>query len=271
MKELLKRSFFGLIYVLIVYFSLQYNQTKSLMLFVFMIFSLKEFSKLIKIHFNSALFPSIVIFVGFYLITNLLDIEIETLNFVISFIYVNILIGSFLITIYLFFIYFTFDKFSLEDISKIFLAIIYIAIPFSIAQLFKNHLLLSVFIIIWSSDTFAYLTGKYLGKHKLAEKISPKKTIEGVIGGMIGSVIVSYFLYQYFDFSSSFIMLKFMALSIIIVIFGTLGDLLESRFKRIANVKDSGNVMPGHGGFLDRLDSFIFAIPFVWAYISILQ
>ncbi len=62
-----------------------------------------------------------------------------------------------------------------------------------------------------------------------------------------------------------------MALSIIIVIFGTLGDLLESRFKRIANVKDSGNVMPGHGGFLDRLDSFIFAIPFVWAYISILQ
>ncbi len=260
MKELLKRSFFGLIYVLIVYFSLQYNQTKSLMLFVFMIFSLKEFSKLIKIHFNSALFPSIIIFTGFYLITN--AVKIETLNIVIGFIF---------ITIYLFFIYFTFDKFSLEDISKIFLAIIYIAIPFSIAQLFKNHLLLSVFIIIWSSDTFAYLTGKYLGKHKLAEKISPKKTIEGVIGGMIGSVIVSYFLYQYFDFSSSFIMLKFMALSIIIVIFGTLGDLLESRFKRIANVKDSGNVMPGHGGFLDRLDSFIFAIPFVWAYISILQ
>ncbi len=260
MKELLKRSFFGLIYVLIVYFSLQNNQTKSLMLFVFMVFSLKEFTKLINIHFNSLLLPSIIIFSGFFLIEN--SVKIDTLRIVIGFIF---------ITVYLFFIYFIFDKFSFEDISKIFLSLIYIAVSFSIAQLIENKLLLSVFVIIWASDSFAYLTGKYFGKHKLAEKISPKKTIEGVVGGLAGSVVFGYLLFKYFDFSESFVMLKFIVLSIIIVIFGTLGDLLESKFKRMAKVKDSGNIMPGHGGFLDRLDSFIFAIPFVWAFLSILQ
>ena len=260
MNELLKRAFFGLIYVTLVIVALQNEQAKSLLLLIFLIFSLKEFSELIKIHFNSVFFPTLTIFTGFYLYSNYGSFDV-----------LQIIIGFVLITIYILLIYFIFDKFSLDTLGRLMLSLVYIAIPFALAQLIEKKLLLTVFIIIWTSDTFAYLTGKYFGKHKLAEKISPKKTIEGFVGGLTGSLIMAYVLFIFFKFEDdSTTMLKFMGLSIIIVIFGTLGDLLESRFKRLAGVKDSGNIMPGHGGMLDRLDSFILAIPFVWAYILII-
>ncbi len=259
MNELLKRAFFGLIYVTLVIVALQNEQTKSLLLLIFLIFSLKEFSELIKIHFNSVFFPALTIFTGFYLYSNYGSFDV-----------LQIIIGFVLITIYILLIYFIFDKFSLDTVGRLLLALVYIAIPFALAQLIDKKLLLSIFIIIWASDTFAYLTGKYFGKHKLAEKISPKKTIEGLVGGLFGSLIIAYTLFIFFKFEDGFTLLKFMGLSFIIVIFGTLGDLLESRFKRLAGVKDSGNIMPGHGGLLDRLDSFVLAVPFVWAYILII-
>jgi len=258
MKELMKRTFYGLIYVGLVYLALQDEKLKALLLVIFMIFSLKEFSKLIHIPFKTVLLPSLIIFSGFYLFSQ--DAKFEVLE---------IVMGFMLLTIYLLFIYFTFFTFNLEELSKFFLSFIYIALPFSLAILIDKQLLLSVFIILWAADTFAYLTGKYLGKHKLAPSISPKKTIEGVIGGLIGSLLVSLFLYKILDLHTNIQLLKFIGLTVIIVIFGVLGDLLESRFKRLANIKDSGNILPGHGGFLDRLDSFIFAIPFIWAYIMI--
>ncbi len=260
MNELLKRSFFGLLYVLLVLFALQDEQAKSLLLLVFMTFSLVEFTKLVQIHFNSIFFPALTIFAGFFLFSHYENIKI-----------LLIIIGFVIITVYTLFIYFIFERFSLDILSKLLLSLIYIAIPFSLAQLIENKLLLSIFIIIWASDTFAFLTGKYFGKHKLAEKISPKKTIEGVVGGLIGSLITGFLLFKFFNFAEGFTLLKFTVLSIIIVIFGTLGDLLESKFKRLAGVKDSGRIIPGHGGILDRLDSFILVIPFVWAYILIVQ
>ncbi len=258
MKEILKRTFFGLIYVILVYIALLDERSKALLLFVFMIFSLKEFTQLIKIPFKTVLFPSTIIFTGFYLFSQ--HASVEVLQIVMAFI---------LLTLYILFIYFAFSTFTLQELAKFFLSFFYIAIPFSIAILIDRRLLLSIFIILWMADTFAFLTGKYLGKHKLAPSISPKKTIEGAIGGLLGSILISFLLYEIFDFNQYTSLLKFMGLSIIIVIFGVLGDLLESRFKRLANVKDSGDVLPGHGGFLDRLDSFIFAIPFAWAYIMI--
>jgi phosphatidate cytidylyltransferase len=130
--------------------------------------------------------------------------------------------------------------------------------------------LLPVIIIasIWINDTMAYIVGSLIGKTKMTD-ISPKKTWEGTIGGIILSVGVLALLNGYWtDFSFKGVGF-WMAIAAIASIAGTFGDLLESKLKRAANVKDSGSFMPGHGGFLDRFDSLLVAIPFVWLYISI--
>ncbi|HOD09257.1 MAG TPA: phosphatidate cytidylyltransferase, partial [Flavobacterium sp.] len=128
-------------------------------------------------------------------------------------------------------------------------------------------IILSIFILIWVNDTFAFLVGKTFGKHKLFEKVSPKKTIEGFIGGFIFSIITGFILAKYLMLQSYF---HWVSIAILASVFGTLGDLVESKFKRIANVKDSGNIMPGHGGVLDRLDSIIFVAPIVYLFYQIL-
>lgn len=128
-------------------------------------------------------------------------------------------------------------------------------------------MVIGAFVIIWTNDTFAYIVGKAIGKHKLFERISPKKTIEGFLGGMVFALAAAYILSIYFDVLTP---AHWMASAVILVIFGTLGDLVESKFKRSAGVKDSGNIMPGHGGILDRLDSIIFAIPFLFLYFQII-
>jgi phosphatidate cytidylyltransferase len=116
---------------------------------------------------------------------------------------------------------------------------------------------------IWINDTMAYIVGSFIGKTPFS-KISPKKTWEGTIGGAILCVITiglaGYFIFK--DYKHSAI------IAAICAIFGTAGDLLESKIKRMANVKDSGSFMPGHGGFLDRFDSLLVATPFVWLYIN---
>jgi phosphatidate cytidylyltransferase len=132
---------------------------------------------------------------------------------------------------------------------------------------FNPQIIIGIFILIWTNDTFAYIVGKSIGKHKLYEKISPKKTIEGFIGGVLFSIIAGYFISKYYTESAIVIWLIIAA---IVAVFGTIGDLIESKFKRIAGVKDSGKIMPGHGGVLDRLDSIIFAAPFVYLFYKIL-
>lgn len=119
---------------------------------------------------------------------------------------------------------------------------------------------------IWINDTMAYIVGSFIGKTPLS-KISPKKTWEGTIGGAL-LAIATITLTGYFAFGmSNYIAL--IIISLIAAIAGTAGDLLESKLKRMAGVKDSGTVMPGHGGFLDRFDSLLVAIPFVWIYVSL--
>lgn len=115
---------------------------------------------------------------------------------------------------------------------------------------------------IWVNDTMAYLVGSFIGKNPLS-KISPKKTREGTIGGVILCVIVITLMGHFTDY---YTLKDWIAISLCSAIFGTFGDLLESKLKRMAGVKDSGSLMPGHGGFLDRFDSMLIAIPFVFAY-----
>ena len=115
--------------------------------------------------------------------------------------------------------------------------------------------LMSLFLFVWCSDTFAYFTGKYFGKTKLLPSISPKKTIEGLLGGVVACGIAGYILSQYLDYYSP---IKWVAIGVAVGILGTVGDLLESMLKRQTEVKDSGTLLPGHGGILDRFDSVLF-------------
>ncbi len=126
------------------------------------------------------------------------------------------------------------------------------------------HVVLGMIFFIWINDTGAYLVGSFLGKHKLYERISPGKTWEGTIGGVILCIALSFLMVRIFP---ELELKHWIAISVLVAVFGTLGDLVESMLKRIAGVKDSGNIMPGHGGVLDRFDSIFFATPFVFAYL----
>lgn len=133
---------------------------------------------------------------------------------------------------------------------------------------YNEKILISILILIWTNDTFAYLVGKNFGKNKLFPSISPKKTIEGFAGGMFFTIISSLLLSKFYTESNLTI---WIVIAVIISIFSTLGDLIQSKFKRVAGIKDSGKIMPGHGGILDRLDSIIFVIPFINLYFLILH
>lgn len=139
------------------------------------------------------------------------------------------------------------------------------------ADEFMPHIIISVFVLIWANDTFAYLIGKNFGKNKLLERISPKKTIEGFLGGFVGALIISiavfYTLDQWKFGDVNYALWVWLCLAVIISVTGTVGDLIQSRFKRQAGVKDSGIIMPGHGGMYDRLDSIIYASPFIYAFL----
>jgi phosphatidate cytidylyltransferase len=186
-------------------------------------------------------------------------------NFRISEILAIALIGIAVVTLF---------KFASElyiDSGKLIFTVIYVALPFSFALGLPKYTsydstfsyeVLFLFILIWSSDTFAYIVGRTIGKHKMAPKISPKKTWEGYFGGVILTLILSYFVEMYQPQLRG----NWMVVGFLIAIFAPLGDLVESQLKRTFGVKDSGNIMPGHGGVLDRLDSFILCVPVVYLY-----
>ncbi len=136
---------------------------------------------------------------------------------------------------------------------------------------FGNTLPVCIVFSIWINDTMAYIVGSLIGKTPFS-KISPKKTWEGTIGGAILAILIIGFLFPlladkyFYPFAQHKIWFVIAALC---AIFGTIGDLFESKLKRMANVKDSGTIMPGHGGFLDRFDSLLFAAPAVWLYVKL--
>lgn len=119
-----------------------------------------------------------------------------------------------------------------------------------------------LFILIWSSDSFAYVSGRLFGKHKMAPTISPKKTWEGFAGGVILTLIFSYFIEAHYGYLRG----NWIIVGFLVAVFAPIGDLVESQLKRTFGVKDSGNIIPGHGGILDRLDSFMICAPVVYLY-----
>ena len=161
-----------------------------------------------------------------------------------------------------------------STIQKLDISIRYLLLSFAFLILlpfinggYEASVILSLIIFIWVNDSFAFFVGKNLGKRKLFESVSPKKTIEGFLGGVFFSLITAFLVSYFCDFLS---LTNLLVISLIASIIGTIGDLVESKFKRQANTKDSGTIMPGHGGILDRLDSLLFVAPFVYLYIHYL-
>lgn len=257
MTENVTRAISGAVYIALLVFCTLFSPITFHMLFtVFMCLSIYEFSKMThyKLYYLFAI-GGILISILFFLSqlppVNLIYMALGCVGF-------NILL---LLNL---FKNISFHKYHKKH-SHFFL---YITLPFILLLSLPNfispakyEIVLAIFIMIWCNDTFAYLVGKSIGKHKLLERVSPKKTIEGFIGGIIFTIIASVIISQFYSF---FNVTLWIISALIISIFGTLGDLVESKFKREAGVKDSGNIMPGHGGILDRLDSVIFVIPFLY-------
>ena len=164
---------------------------------------------------------------------------------------------------------FRFTKELLVDSGKLIFTVIYVALTFGFALALPSFSdgtftleAFMVFILIWSSDSFAYFSGRMFGKHKMAPTISPKKTWEGFAGGVILTLILGFFIEKYYPGLRG----NWMVIGLLVSIFAPVGDLVESQLKRTFGVKDSGNIIPGHGGILDRLDSFIICAPVVYLY-----
>lgn len=166
------------------------------------------------------------------------------------------------------------DKKPFTGVAFTYLGIFYVAVPFSLLNLavfsvdgtYHFEILIGSLLILWASDTGAYFAGTKFGKTKLFERVSPKKSWEGFLGGAFSAIVVAFVLSQYFHVIADW---KWLVIAGIIIIAGTYGDLIESLFKRSIEIKDSGNGLPGHGGFMDRFDGLLLSAPFITAFLKI--
>ncbi len=179
-----------------------------------------------------------------------------------TFFYSKTEISIVLILLLLAFTVVTKNRFTFEDVSFSILSALYVGIGFYFFMETREAGLVYIFyslFIIWATDSGAYFIGKAVGKNKLWPEISPNKTVEGSLGGVVCAVIVSVLFVLIYSISSNLITL--MGITVVLSVFGQIGDLVQSAFKRHFNVKDSGNILPGHGGILDRFDSLLFVWP----------
>ena len=161
---------------------------------------------------------------------------------------------------------------AIHSLERSFMAIGYVALPVSLLNCIMSitapRLLLGMFIFIWLYDTGAYCFGMLLGRHRLFERISPKKSWVGVVGGVVACIAGAYASFYWFDeFFQVPDLTTWIGLSVVVAVFATFGDLVESLIKRSVGIKDSGNIMLGHGGVLDRIDSLLLVAPAVLIYL----
>ncbi len=269
-KEFIKRSISGILFAGILISAAQNRITFLALILIFGLITLLEFNRLIK---QKNPF-SYLIFIFIFFVFGLLDLIIKMPNGINEVSQIIHVISLFVL------LFLTRDLFSSKSLPKLITnryinTTFYISCGFIFLILislnsgsFSSNTIVGMFILIWINDSFAYLIGSNFGRQKLFESVSPKKTVEGFLGGVFFSAIGSYFI---FKCTNNLEFSNWLIISVIISVFGTIGDLIESKYKRQANVKDSGNLMPGHGGLLDRLDSAIFVAPFVYLFLKILN
>lgn len=264
MNETLKRALSGAVYIALLLGCISYSKESLAILFgIFMLIGVYEFCKITQLNYYFSIPFAAVSYCLLWNKNQMIDLK----TFLISF--------AIIVSVKLLFYLFSLQKTTFKIGTRYLLLIGYIIIPFIITNYvalgkkgYNPKILISILVLIWANDTFAYLVGKNIGRNKLFPSVSPKKTIEGFFGGLIFTIISSIALSKFYIESK--ILYIWVVIAIIVSIFSTLGDLIQSKFKRVAGVKDSGKIMPGHGGILDRLDSIIFVIPFINLFYLIL-
>lgn len=271
MSNIVKRTITGVVFVLLIILSILAGQVYFAGLFLIVTtIALWEFYSLIKLKEVSAnKFAGVV--AGVFLFASNAAIALEWAPREI--IHINFL------SIFLIFLMELYRKnpHPFTNIAFTFFGVLYVAVPLTLLNYipnpaFENNtylhaILMGFFILVWVNETGAYVVGMSFGKHKLFERVSPKKTWEGVIGGGLLCFAAAFVLSMYFV---DITLLDWIAISSIIVVFGTYGDLFESMFKRSIKTKDSGVLLPGHGGVLDRFDGVFMAAPFVYVYLLLI-
>ncbi|TMM56341.1 phosphatidate cytidylyltransferase [Maribacter algarum] len=268
MKEVLRRALTGAVYIVLLLSAVFLNSDAFDFLFMtFGLACLYEYKRLVQLkgyHIFIAYLALWWIFI--YLVPDQVFVNDKILINLLMFLTLTI---NFALLAYLF----SKKENNFSTLQKFIIGLFYIGggcifltmIPYKDNE-FAKLLIMGIFILIWVNDSFAYLVGSTLGRTKLYSIVSPKKTIEGTLGGFIFALVAAYIMGQYEPIINT---TQWMILAGVIVVAGSLGDLVESKFKRIAGVKDSGAILPGHGGMLDRLDSLVFAAPFAYLTLNI--
>jgi phosphatidate cytidylyltransferase len=267
MSTLFLRSITGFFFALIIIVSILLGPfSQSIVFGLFLLLGLWEFAKLFTERENN-ISPVVTTIAGstiyFLLILGQLGILKSELVFAIC---LTILFLALLIELW------RKQNSPIVSSSLIALAIAYLVIPFYLMNLLSAQelnsfpVLLGMILLIWTNDTFAYLIGSQIGKTPLFERISPKKTKEGTVGGIALTLIVGFLISYFTSLNDT---LFWVMSSLVCGIFGVFGDLLESLFKRGLKIKDSGNILPGHGGILDRFDAVLFTVPFYYLWTQI--
>lgn len=273
LSNLITRTIAGAVYIALIVGSLLLgNVSFGLLCMIILIFSMDEYFKLIKrIKISTDALTSILMAAALMLILIL---------------YKNDLVGSnwlylppLLVLLTLMSQVFKKHRNPVQSVALTSFSYLYLLLPMACLYMlgfysgswsnqFNYEVVLGLFILNWASDTGAYLVGSAIGKTKLLERISPKKTIEGSLGGLVVTVGIAFLLSTYFHQVTT---LDWIVIALIVVFFGTSGDLFESLLKRKAEVKDSGKLIPGHGGMLDRFDSIYFSAPAVFVYLGLIS
>ena len=270
MKELIVRTLSGVLYISIVIISMFTSHEWFMALFfILSVITLGEFLKLV--HLKSYLAYLLLFLFLYFFSYSIFDINAVNLLLILC-CFVNLFLLKDVLWV---------SKIPMFEKKKYITIILYLISGFVFLTLipyyddtFIPEIIAGVFFLIWFNDSFAYLIGKNFGKRKLLERISPKKTIEGFLGGLAGAILASFLIFKYLAFYKPELAIElpwsvWAVMAVLASVFGTIGDLIQSKFKRQAGVKDSGILMPGHGGLYDRLDSIIFASPFIYAFLQL--
>lgn len=278
LKNLLVRTASGAVLLAIVAGASLSIYSYALLLFAIMVIGLVEFYKMArhngsKPQFITGIATGIILFIGLALPA--IGVQNKSFEGIEILMAMTIIFISLVIPICMVIELFKVSQTPMSNIATTILGIVYVTLPLSLMMYIPLFLggntwqpwyFLFYLFIVWANDVFAYLVGITMGKHRLCERISPKKSWEGFFGGIIGAIGVgalgAYFLDGRYEI--------WIALAAIIAITGVLGDLVESMFKREAGIKDSGNIMPGHGGVLDRFDALLISAPFAFIFLLFL-
>lgn len=278
MNELLQRIITGILFVIVLVGGVIWNEYSFMLLFsLITIVSINEYYNIIQNKLNAGEDWKTL----YKFLSTIFGVLIFAIIFLVAsgkipLIYLSV-VASFPLCWFVIEMYHESDS-PFTNVCYNSMALFYIAIPFGSTSylVFKQggdiydfKYLLAILFFAWANDSFAYLIGRFFGKHKLFERISPKKTWEGFFGGAVFTLVFTYLIFQLFEYFNlnEVAYPHYLAIGIITVITSTYGDLAESMIKRNFNIKDSGHTLPGHGGFLDRFDGLIFSIPACSLYI----